>query len=157
MVKVKKVSENTTDKSPEKKPKQHSEKKINSNRVYSTGKRKNAIARVWITPGSGKIIVNTKNVEEYFPRETHVNLILQPFIATKTSGQYDIACSVKGGGCSGQSGAVAHGIARALDKIAPALHQDLSKGKFLTRDPRVVERKKYGKHKARKSTQFSKR
>jgi len=157
MVKVKKISDNAANELQEKKPKQSLTKKASSNHAYSTGKRKNAVARVWITPGSGKIVVNKKAVEEYFPREAHVNLILQPFLATKTSGQYDIACSVKGGGCSGQSGAVAHGIARALDKIAPALHQDLSKGKFLTRDPRVVERKKYGKHKARKSTQFSKR
>lgn len=127
------------------------------NKVYGTGRRKNAIARVWVMSGSGKIVVNKKDIEEYFPRETHRKSIMLPFAATKTMGQYDIICTVKGGGCSGQAGAILHGTARALDKIAPEFHQTLSKGGLLTRDSRVVERKKYGKHKARKSTQFSKR
>ncbi|HJD56567.1 MULTISPECIES: 30S ribosomal protein S9 [Rickettsieae] len=127
------------------------------NKVYGTGRRKNAIARVWLKSGSGKVIVNKKNVEQYFTRESHTKSLLQPFVVTKTSGQYDIICTVKGGGKSGQMGAVLHGVARALDKIAPEFHSILRKSGFLTRDSRVVERKKYGKHKARKSTQFSKR
>ncbi|MDN3030496.1 MAG: 30S ribosomal protein S9 [Candidatus Tisiphia sp.] len=127
------------------------------NKVYGTGRRKNAIARVWLKSGSGKVIVNKKNVEQYFTRESHTKSLLQPFVLTKTSGQYDIICTVKGGGKSGQMGAVLHGVARVLDKIAPEFHSILRKSGFLTRDSRVVERKKYGKHKARKSTQFSKR
>ncbi|WP_341748740.1 30S ribosomal protein S9 [Candidatus Tisiphia endosymbiont of Sialis lutaria] len=127
------------------------------NKVYGTGRRKNAIARVWLKSGSGKVIVNKKNVEQYFTRESHTKSLLQPFVVTKTSGQYDIICTVKGGGKSGQMGAVLHGVARTLDKIAPEFHSILRKSGFLTRDSRVVERKKYGKHKARKSTQFSKR
>jgi small subunit ribosomal protein S9 len=128
-----------------------------SNTFYGTGRRKNAIARVWLVQGNGKIIVNKQALEQYFTRETHKNSILQPFTATKTLGQYDIICTVKGGGLSGQAGAVLHGAARALDKIAPEFHDSLRKGGFLTRDSREVERKKYGRHKARKSTQFSKR
>jgi small subunit ribosomal protein S9 len=128
-----------------------------SNKSYGTGRRKSSIARVWLVQGSGKIIVNKKAVEHYFTRETHKNSILQPFTATKTLGQYDLICTVKGGGLSGQAGAVLHGTARALDKIAPEFHGPLRKGGFLTRDSREVERKKYGQHKARKSTQFSKR
>ncbi len=127
------------------------------NKSYGTGRRKNAIARVWVMSGSGKVVVNKKDIIEYFPRETHRKSIMQPFAVTKTTGQYDIICTVKGGGCSGQAGAILHGAARALDKIVPELHQALSKSGLLTRDSRVVERKKYGKHKARKSTQFSKR
>ncbi|MDR0296800.1 MAG: 30S ribosomal protein S9 [Rickettsia sp.] len=127
------------------------------NKVYGTGRRKNAIARVWLKSGSGRMIVNKKNGEQYFTRETHTKSLLQPFVVTKTSGQYDIICTVKGGGISGQMGAVLHGVARALDKIAPEFRSILRKSGFLTRDSRVVERKKYGKHKARKSTQFSKR
>lgn len=127
------------------------------NKAYGTGRRKNAIARVWLMNGSGKIVVNKKDLEEYFPRETHRKSIMLPLATTKTTGQYDIICTVKGGGCSGQAGAILHGTARALDKLAPEFHQILSKNGLLTRDPRVVERKKYGKHKARKSTQFSKR
>lgn len=124
---------------------------------YGTGRRKNAIARVWVRPGNGQMIVNKKSIELYFTRETHRKYIFQPFAATKIMGQYDMVCTVKGGGCSGQAGAVVHGIARAIDKLIPEFHQVLRQGGFLTRDSRVVERKKYGKHKARKSTQFSKR
>ena len=127
------------------------------NKSYGTGRRKNAIARVWLIQGNGRIIVNKKAIEQYFTRETHKNSILQAFTATKTLGQYDVICTVKGGGLSGQAGAVLHGAARALDKIVPEFHDSLRKGGFLTRDSREVERKKYGKHKARKSTQFSKR
>ncbi len=129
----------------------------NLKKVYGTGRRKTSIARVWIKNGSGKLIINKKEVEQYFTREAHVKSLLKPFIATKTTGQYDVICTVKGGGMSGQMGAVLHGIARALDKIVPESHIILRKEGFLTRDSRVVERKKYGQHKARKNTQFSKR
>lgn len=132
-------------------------KSSETNKVYGTGRRKSAVARVWVKAGSGKIIVNKKNIEEYFARPSHVKAILQPFIETKTSGQYDVICTVKGGGVSGQMGAVLHGIARALDKTSADFHLVLRKSGFLTRDSRTVERKKYGRHKARKSTQFSKR
>lgn len=127
------------------------------NKVYGTGRRKSAIARVWLKSGSGKVIVNKKNMEQYFTREAHTKSLLRPFVVTNTAGQYDIICTVRGGGISGQLGAVLHGVSRALDKIAPEFHSILRKSGFLTRDSRVVERKKYGKHKARKSTQFSKR
>ncbi len=128
-----------------------------ANRAYGTGRRKNAIARVWLSLGAGNIIVNKKPVDQYFVREALVKSIMQPLELTKDIGQYDIFCTVKGGGCSGQAGAVLHGVARALNDLIPELHQKLRSGGFLTRDSRVVERKKYGKHKARKSTQFSKR
>jgi small subunit ribosomal protein S9 len=127
------------------------------NKVYGTGRRKSAIARVWLKSGSGKVIVNKKNMEQYFTREVHTKSLLRPFVVTNTAGQYDIICTVRGGGISGQLGAVLHGVSKALDRIAPEFHSILRKSGFLTRDSRVVERKKYGKHKARKSTQFSKR
>ena len=129
----------------------------NFGKFYATGKRKNAIARVWLKTGKGKIVVNEKNVEQYFTSETDVKTILQPFVLTKTIDQYDVICTVKGGGLSGQKGAILHGIAKALDKSAPDFHTILRKGGLLTRDSRVVERKKYGRRKARKKTQFSKR
>jgi small subunit ribosomal protein S9 len=128
-----------------------------SKQAYGTGRRKNAIARVWVSHGTGAIIVNKKSLDQYFPREAHVKTILQPLAMTKVLGQYNITCTVKGGGCSGQAGAIVHGMARALNEFIPELHQILRNGGFLTRDSRVVERKKYGRHKARKSTQFSKR
>jgi len=127
------------------------------NKTYGTGRRKTAVARVWVNIGSGKIIVNKQALEQYFTRGAHAKTLLSPFVATNSVGQYDVVCTVKGGGVSGQMGAVLHGIARALDKMVPDFHLALRKGGFLTRDSRVVERKKYGKHKARKSTQFSKR
>ena len=126
-------------------------------RAYATGKRKNAIARVWIKPGAGKIIVNTKAIEVFFARPVLRMLINQPLIAASRNGQYDIVCSVSGGGLSGQAGAVRHGISKALTYFAPDLRSVLKRGGFLTRDPRVVERKKYGRAKARRSFQFSKR
>lgn len=129
----------------------------NIGKFYATGKRKNAIARVWLKAGKGKMTVNDKNIDQYFTSNTHVKTILQPFILTKTNGQYDVICTVKGGGISGQKGAILHGIAKALDISAPEFHPLLRKGGFLTRDSRVVERKKYGQRKARKKTQFSKR
>ena len=126
-------------------------------RSYGTGRRKNSVARVWVKPGSGKVTVNSKNVELYFARDTHRMVLMQPFDVTKTIGQFDLICSVKGGGLSGQAGAIRHGLSRALDQFDPFFHAVLKAHGFLTRDPRVVERKKYGKRKARRSTQFSKR
>lgn len=134
-----------------------SPKKDSLGRAYGTGRRKNSVARVWIKSGSGKVTVNNKDIEKYFARDTHKRLTLQPFTVTKTLGQFDIICTVKGGGLSGQAGAIRHGVSRALDNFDPNFHSDLKQNGLLTRDPRVVERKKYGQHKARKSTQFSKR
>jgi small subunit ribosomal protein S9 len=126
-------------------------------RAYATGKRKNAVARVWIKPGSGKITVNTKPVEQFFARPVLRMLIQQPLVTTNRNGQYDVICTVSGGGLSGQAGAVRHGLAKALTNFEPDLRSPLKKGGFLTRDSRVVERKKYGRAKARRSFQFSKR
>ncbi len=126
-------------------------------RAYATGKRKNAIARVWIKPGSGKIVVNGRDQQQYFARAVLQMLIAQPFACASRDGQYDVFCTVVGGGLSGQAGAVRHGISKALDAFEPDLHTTLKQGGFLTRDPRVVERKKYGRKKARKRFQFSKR
>ena len=126
-------------------------------RAYATGKRKNAIARVWVKPGSGKIIVNGRELPVYFARPVLRMIINQPFEAARVENQFDVHCTVNGGGLSGQAGALRHGISRALTFFDPALRPALKAGGFLTRDPRVVERKKYGKHKARRSTQFSKR
>jgi small subunit ribosomal protein S9 len=126
-------------------------------RSYATGKRKNAIARVWIKPGSGKITVNGRDVETYFARPVLRMIINQPFEVAERTGQYDVFCTVTGGGLSGQAGAVRHGISKALTYFEPALRPVLKKGGFLTRDSRVVERKKFGRRKARRSFQFSKR
>ena len=126
-------------------------------RSYSTGKRKDATARVWIKPGSGRIQVNGREVQVYFARPVLRMIINQPFDAVERKGQYDVYCTVKGGGLSGQAGALRHGISKALTLYEPALRPLLKKGGFLTRDSRVVERKKYGRRKARRSFQFSKR
>lgn len=126
-------------------------------RSYATGKRKSAIARVWIKPGSGKIIVNKKDHAEYFGRPVLQMIIKQPLVAADRNNQFDVYCTVKGSGPSGQAGAVRHGISKALTYYEPGLRGVLKKGGFLTRDSRVVERKKYGKAKARRSFQFSKR
>jgi small subunit ribosomal protein S9 len=126
-------------------------------RAYATGKRKDAVARVWIKPGAGKVIVNTREVEVYFARPVLRMMIQQPLVAASRAGQYDVICTVAGGGLSGQAGAVRHGISKALTYFEPDLRGVLKKGGFLTRDSRVVERKKYGRAKARKSFQFSKR
>ncbi len=126
-------------------------------RSYATGKRKNAIARVWIKPGPGKIVVNGRELETYFARPVLRMVINQPFAVTEREGQYDVMCTVKGGGLSGQAGAVKHGISKALMFYEPTLRGVLKKEGFLTRDSRVVERKKYGRRKARRSFQFSKR
>lgn len=126
-------------------------------RAYATGKRKNAVARVWIKPGAGKIIVNTRPVEQFFARPVLRMLIQQPLVTANRLGQYDVICTVSGGGLSGQAGAVRHGLSKALTHYEPDLRSALKRGGFLTRDSRVVERKKYGKAKARRSFQFSKR
>jgi small subunit ribosomal protein S9 len=126
-------------------------------RAYATGKRKNAVARVWIKPGAGKIIVNTRPVEQFFARPVLRMLIQQPLVTANRLGQYDVVCTVSGGGLSGQAGAVRHGLSKALTHFEPDLRTALKRGGFLTRDSRVVERKKYGKAKARRSFQFSKR
>jgi small subunit ribosomal protein S9 len=126
-------------------------------RSYATGKRKTAVARVWIKPGHGKITVNNKDHKEYFGRPVLQMIIKQPLEAAARKDQFDIICTVAGSGPSGQAGAVRHGIARALTFYEPALRPILKKGGFLTRDSRVVERKKYGRKKARRSFQFSKR
>jgi small subunit ribosomal protein S9 len=126
-------------------------------RAYATGKRKDAVARVWIKPGNGKITVNGRVVETYFARPVLRMMINQPFGIAERVDQYDVTCTVKGGGLSGQAGAVRHGISKALVFYEPALRPPLKKAGFLTRDSRVVERKKYGRKKARRSFQFSKR
>ena len=126
-------------------------------RAYATGKRKNAIARVWLKPGTGAISVNGKDLETYFARPVLRMIINQPFQVVAREDQYDIFCTVVGGGLSGQAGAVRHGISKALTNYEPELRGALKKVGFLTRDSRVVERKKYGKAKARRSFQFSKR
>src|SRR5215207_5705950 len=126
-------------------------------RSYATGKRKNAVARVWIKPGNGKIEVNGRDSPVYFARPVLRMLLNQPFVMTDRLGQFDVWCTVTGGGLSGQAGAVRHGISKALTFYEPGLRPVLKHGGFLTRDSRVVERKKYGKAKARRSFQFSKR
>ena len=126
-------------------------------RSYATGKRKDAVARVWVKPGSGKITVNGKSFEAYFARPVLQMILQQPIVAAARGGQFDIDATVAGGGLSGQAGAVRHGISKALTYYEPALRAVLKKGGFLTRDSRVVERKKYGRAKARRSFQVSKR
>jgi small subunit ribosomal protein S9 len=126
-------------------------------RAYATGRRKDAVARVWLKPGSGKITVNGREQEIYFARPTLRLVINQPFDVAGRQGQYDVEATVVGGGLSGQAGAVKHGIAQALSRYEPALRTAVKQAGFLTRDPRVVERKKYGRAKARRSFQFSKR
>jgi len=126
-------------------------------RAYATGRRKESTARVWIKKGKGDITINGREFSKYFARPVYRLIIGQVFTATKTEGDVDVVCTVKGGGLTGQAGAILHGIARALDKYNPSLHSVLRKAGFLTRDSRAVERKKPGRPKARKSFQFSKR
>ena len=126
-------------------------------RAYATGRRKDAVARVLLKPGSGKIVINGREQETYFARPSLRLVINQPFGIADRAGQYDVEATVKGGGLSGQAGAVKHGIAQALSRFEPALRTAVKQAGFLTRDPRVVERKKYGRAKARRSFQFSKR
>ena len=132
-------------------------KRDSKGRAYATGRRKESVARVWLKPGTGKITVNGRDQEVYFARPTLRLVINQVFDVAERAGQYDIVATVKGGGLSGQAGAVRHGISQALAKFEPALRSAVKAAGFLTRDPRVVERKKYGRAKARKSFQFSKR
>ena len=126
-------------------------------RAYATGRRKDAVARVWVKPGKGEITVNGKKAAQYFARPVLRMLITQPFLVADRYNQFDVYCTVTGGGLSGQAGAVRHGISRALTNYDPELRAILKVAGFLTRDPRVVERKKYGRVKARRSFQFSKR
>ena len=126
-------------------------------RAYATGRRKDAVARVWLKPGSGKIVINERDQEVYFARPSLRLVINQPFGVTDRVGQFDVIATVKGGGLSGQAGAVLHGIAQALSRYEPTLRTTVKRAGFLTRDSRVVERKKYGRAKARRSFQFSKR
>jgi small subunit ribosomal protein S9 len=136
---------------------QYVQKLDKQGRAYATGKRKDAVARVWVKPGTGKIIVNTRAFETYFARPVLRMMIQQPLNIANRAGQFDIICTVSGGGLSGQAGAVRHGLSKALTHYEPELRSVLKKGGFLTRDSRVVERKKYGRAKARRSFQFSKR
>ena len=135
----------------------HVQKLDAQGRAYATGKRKNAVARVWIKPGKGTVTVNGREFATYFARPVLQIIVKQPIVATERTDQYDVTVTVAGGGLSGQAGAVRHGISKALNFFEPGLRPVLKKGGFLTRDSRVVERKKYGKAKARKSFQFSKR
>jgi|TARA_R100000501_G_scaffold12618_1_gene23314 small subunit ribosomal protein S9 len=134
------------------------EKKVDEyGRSYATGRRKDAVARVWLKPGSGKITVNGLDQGKYFARPTLRLVINQPFEVAQRKGQYDVVATVSGGGLSGQAGAVLHGLAQALTRMEPELRSEIKRAGFLTRDSRVVERKKYGRAKARRSFQFSKR
>jgi small subunit ribosomal protein S9 len=135
----------------------HTQKLDSHGRAYATGKRKDAVARVWIKPGAGKITVNAKDFSQYFARPVLQMLLKQPLQAANRLNQFDVTATVTGGGLSGQAGAVRHGISKALTYYEPELRGVLKKGGFLTRDSRVVERKKYGRVKARRSFQFSKR
>ena len=126
-------------------------------RSYATGKRKDAVARVWVMPGKGNVTINDKSMDVYFARPVLKMIINQPFVVANRENEFDVVCTVKGGGLSGQAGAITHGIAKALNEYDPELRSVLKKAGFLTRDDRVVERKKYGKAKARRSYQFSKR
>lgn len=129
----------------------------NKGRAYGTGRRKDAVARVWVKPGSGKVIVNGRDQGTYFARHTHRLILNQPFLVVNGVGHYDVEATVKGGGLSGQAGAVRHGISRALQNIDPALRSALKKAGMLTRDARMVERKKVGMHGARRTKQWAKR
>ena len=126
-------------------------------RSYATGKRKDAVARVWVMPGKGNVTINEKSMDAYFARPVLKMIINQPFVVANRENEFDVVCTVKGGGLSGQAGASTHGIAKALNEYDPELRSVLKKAGFLTRDDRVVERKKYGRAKARRSYQFSKR
>ena len=132
-------------------------KKDKQGRVYATGRRKDAVARVWIKAGKGNVTINEKSIDQYFARPVLKMIINQPFEVANRVNEFDVVCTVKGGGLSGQAGAIKHGISRALNDFEPELHECLKKAGFLTRDDRAVERKKYGKAKARRSYQFSKR
>jgi small subunit ribosomal protein S9 len=125
--------------------------------ITATGRRKTSVARIYLRPGKGAIAINQRTLDQYFGRETARMIVMQPFGVTQTAGIYDIEVNVQGGGSSGQAGAIRHGITRALMQANPELRLPLKKAGFVTRDPRAVERKKYGRHKARKRPQYSKR
>jgi small subunit ribosomal protein S9 len=134
------------------------EKKVDEHgRAYGTGRRKDAVARVWVKPGSGKVTVNGRDQSIYFARQTQQLILNQPFLIVNAVGHFDVICTVKGGGLSGQAGAVRHGISRALENFDPEMRPALKKAGMLTRDSRIVERKKVGKHKARRTKQWAKR
>lgn len=141
----------------EPKPEKKEPKLDSLGRAYATGRRKESVARVWIKKGSGKVTVNGKPQEQYFGRQTHLLVLNQPFLIADRVNNFDVIATVKGGGLSGQAGAVRHGISRALENFEPALRPSLKKAGMLTRDARVVERKKIGKHKARRTKQWAKR
>lgn len=126
-------------------------------RAYATGRRKESVARVWIKPGTGKVVVNGKEQADYFGRKTHLLVLNQPFLIVKRMNQFDVMATVKGGGLSGQAGAIRHAISRALENYEPELRPALKEAGMLTRDARIVERKKIGKHKARRTKQWAKR
>ena len=136
---------------------QRKSNKDKQGRSYATGKRKDAVARVWIMPGHGNITINSRTIDEYFARPVLKMVINQPFVIANRENEFDVVCTVKGGGLSGQAGAIRHGISKALNEYEPELRPVLKQAGLLVRDARVVERKKYGKAKARRSYQFSKR
>jgi len=148
---------NTDTANPEQQAPVHVQKIDKQGRAYATGKRKDAVARVWIKPGNGTVVVNGRTIESYFARPVLRMILRQPLEIVSRVDQYDITVTVKGGGLSGQAGAVRHGLSKALTYYEPELRSPLKREGFLTRDPRVVERKKYGRKKARRSFQFSKR
>lgn len=139
------------------KPAKKEPKLDSKGRAYATGRRKNAVARVWLKQGSGKVVVNGKDQSLYFTRHTHRLILNQPFLVVDRVGRFDVMCTVTGGGLSGQAGAVRHGISRALENFEPTLRPPLKKAGMMTRDDRIVERKKVGKHKARRTKQWAKR
>lgn len=145
------------EKAPEAKAEKKEPKIDDLGRAYATGRRKESVARVWLKKGNGKVVVNGKAQDKYFGRQTHLLVLNQPFLIVDRVNNFDVICTVKGGGLSGQAGAVRHGISRALENFEPELRPSLKKAGMLTRDARVVERKKVGKHKARRSKQWAKR
>jgi len=156
-VKADDKAEAKSDATPEAKTEKKEPKLDSLGRAYATGRRKESVARVWIKKGSGKVTVNGKPQEQYFGRQTHLLVLNQPFLIVDRVNNFDVIATVKGGGLSGQAGAVRHGISRALENFEPTLRPGLKKAGMLTRDARVVERKKIGKHKARRTKQWAKR
>ncbi len=152
-----KAEASAADKKPEEAPAKRVQKLDKQGRAYATGRWKDAVARVWIKPGSGKVTVNGRDQATYFARQTQRLILNQPFLIVNSVGKFDVVCTVKGGGLSGQAGAVRHGISRALENFAPEMRPALKKAGMMTRDARIVERKKVGKHKARRTKQWAKR
>jgi small subunit ribosomal protein S9 len=154
---LKELSQEAANETPTGEEQERKPKLDGQGRAYATGRRKDAVARVWLKPGSGKVTVNGRDQAKYFSRQTQRLVLNQPFLIAGRVGHFDVMCTVKGGGLSGQAGAVRHGISRALENFDPALRPPLKKSGMLTRDDRQVERKKIGKHKARRSKQWAKR